>query len=373
MGSDLMELNKIWDTFFFPVLDSVIAYAFFLALFGRKAIIRFREHLFPKKDGKYCRKVYQLSAEGKLISSYAPISEDFMDLLHKPVPLIIICLIGCLAFYRILTPFSLLYPIYVSYEPTSIVPSLDQIDDETFATIWSQYPNLDFWELMEKVMLNRLSNDDYSYLGEFVTNIDLVIKFCASISFIRLAFCAVCFLVIVFAITINFSLYLMFSLPLIFKFVTNYAPIKLRTISFPHSLKTAYSFLMRTRADLLKISNKALFSCLKKLLSAIRALLLCAVFILLSFISGFQIIHASKAETALAFHLEKIVESEKYIISDEILNDYLQKVQETRNEQPDMRFHLVVHVGFPGYSRVIANFNDFPPMMREFILNFEYG
>ena len=368
-----MELNKIWDTFFFPVLDSVIAYVFFLALFGRKKIIRFREHLFPKKDGKYCRKVYQLSDEGKLISSYAPISQDFMDLLHKPIPLIVICLIGCLAFYRLLSPLSLLCPIHVGYASTTAT-LLDQVDNRTLAEIWSQYPNLDLDELITKVGLNRQASDDYSYIGEFAANIDLVIRFCATISFVRLALCTVCFLAVGLIIILGFSMYLTFSLPLVLKFVIKCVPMKLPIVSFPRLLKTVPSFFKQIRTRLLEILKKASSIYLQNLLSALRTLLLFAISVLLFFLSSFQIINSFKNQMAYNFLLEKIVESEKYVVSDEVLNDYLQKVQEAQNEQNDMRLYFVVVVGFPGYSRDITlNFNDFPPMMKEFMLNLEYG
>ena len=373
MDTDLTNITQIWDVFFFPVLNSVLTYFFLLLLLGRKNILLFKERIFPKKDGKYCVWTYQLSSEGKLIRSYSIINDNFIILLQKPLSLIVIFLIFCFAFDRLIGAFSNLFPVSTSYLPDIIL--LRRIDEKVLAEIWSQYPNLDLDLLIYKIQSTQEINTEYSSL-----NIYIVVRFCGFISFFYLIICLLHFISKAISLIFSVVAHLILSLICIAGYALEHMPIKkVRNGEYP-LLNVVCSTLRKIRKYFSALISKIFLQELEIILPILRSFILFSVSILMFVIFSFCAFKYYEGKLVSYFYLEMVTESEKYDLSDETTNYFLQKIEILKEDQDysQLGLNFAFFIWDINIQRISTHYNFYklPHEIQEFVFwledNFSY-
>ncbi len=343
MGNTLMNLTKIWDAFFFPVLDTVVAWYFFLMLLGRKRILRIWNHICYKKDGQYCRKAYQLDEDGNLVKTYKPINDSLLELAGKPLSLILIALLACLAFYRIIMALSYMFPIHVSYQPSTIL--LQSYSERFLAEVWSKYPNLDLESLISKLQFNRVqAATSYAYGAEFMLNLDSVVKFCGSVSFVLLTITSFYSIFIVALLIMAYLLHgglcvVRFLLKKTGSFLKRYVK-KVPFLRSNHGQRKANS--SRVKADtstnhtgefatsFSDIEHILFNRFISSVLFSVRALFMFLISMCIFLVCCLYQFKHTQGELVSSFERERIIETSGHESSEETINDFLSKVEEEK-------------------------------------------
>ena len=369
MSDDLTNITQIWDVFFFPVLDSVLVYLFLCLLFGRENILRFKEHLFPKpsKKGKHRLKAYQLSPD------------RLKTLTKKPLSLLIVSLIICFTFYRLISHLSILFPIKIWYKPPVIL--LHCIDERELADVWSQYPNLTIDLLIDKISLTQgiVTDTIYSQDVEFTSSVDSVVKFCGLTSFFYFIICIRDFSVWAIVAIFSFISYLTASFICAVSFIFRRVPTKKlewskRYFSILKIMRSIPGEIRKIRKNSFALMRKAALKGVKNLFFAMRACVLFALCIFIFVILEFYTFQQYKGILTSQFYRELLIESEEHNPSDKTIEHFLQKIEVLQEEnygQLGLGFDFFIwSIDVPRISES-SGFYKLPPIIRDFISRLE--
>ena len=180
--TDLTNIADIWESLFFPLLDTICVFLFCYVLIGKERILQYCAENWAIRDGIILRRK-KLRRSGYFAkdapSLYLPVNNTFIKALQKfPVQLfiLVIAVYSCHKFIFFVSRF---YPVHYGYSITHIV--LNSVQSPVLIEIWSHFPDYTFDTLCSKITSS--SSHIHSAL---LINLSCVAEFCSVLSFISM-------------------------------------------------------------------------------------------------------------------------------------------------------------------------------------------
>ena len=130
ISDSLIEITKIWEAFFYPIVSTAVCFLFIYLLMGKQYIYSiYQKYKMIKIDNKYYRqkhiKIKKLSNGSKkvrvILVPLSEKSEKMIASLQNPIVSIIIFLLFAYTIYKIVNLFSSLYPIEYGFSGDSML------------------------------------------------------------------------------------------------------------------------------------------------------------------------------------------------------------------------------------------------------------
>lgn len=159
ISHSLTDITQIWEAFFYPVVSTIVVFAFSYFLMGKEYFNKiYRDYKFIKIDDRYYKQRHiKVSKNNKKCDNdkktiYVPISgmeEKFVIVFQNPIFFIIGLLLLVYTVYKIINLCSSIYPLTYGFNGEALL--LYSVFPESIAEVWTYFPDYSLELLYQKI------------------------------------------------------------------------------------------------------------------------------------------------------------------------------------------------------------------------------
>lgn len=159
ISHSLTDITQIWEAFFYPVVSTVIVFAFLYVLMGREYLSKvYHDHKLIKVDDRYYRqkhiKIKKGNTRGNVAKKtiFVPVSgmeDKFVAIFQNPIFFIIGLLLLVYTVYKIINLCSSMYPLTYGFNGEALL--LYSVSSESIAKVWVYFPDYSLELLYRKI------------------------------------------------------------------------------------------------------------------------------------------------------------------------------------------------------------------------------